>query len=143
MSSTLLTACLAVSVVLAGCSFGLRAPGPVVYDHTGIPMPPDCTTSDEAPIIDLVAGGALVVLGASMVASESSSDDPADAAIEDTFSTLIGVPLLVAGAVQALVGVRGFGTTNACRERRAQHQQAMAAQAQQRPLYLPVMVPPR
>jgi hypothetical protein len=133
---------LVLITTLTGCSMAVQGPaGRPTYLADGTPAEPDCTDSYAAPALDLVAATALVVAGAALVSCEPShSDDPfADVASAGVCggAIILGVPVLIGGAVEAGVGLGGSSKVAACKRAKAEYHQRMAAAAVQPATFMP------
>jgi hypothetical protein len=137
---------LAVAMMAAGgCSLAVRGPGRATYNADGSPAEPDCTDDTPVPMLDVVAGTGLIILGNLLMRCEVEDPGapivgPYEAGACAT-SMIVGIPLVLGGVVQGGIGTSGFRTTSACREAKAKHRRHLAAMADQRAQFLPQSVP--
>lgn len=140
---------LLVVAVLAttGCSLALRGPGRPMYNSDGRPAEPDCTDSSGVPVMDIVAGTGLILLGGALMGCEPKNDSDVFTGLGEASvcmtSVTVGIPMVLGGLVQGGIGLAGFGTTSACTEAKAKHRQRLAAMARQREQFMPPPAPPQ
>jgi hypothetical protein len=138
---------LVLITTLTGCSMAVRAPaGRPTYLADGTPAEPDCTESYAAPALDLVAATALVVAGAALVSCKPSHSDDAVADITSAGvcggAVILGVPVLIGGAVEAGVGLSGSSKVASCQRAKAEYHKRMAAAAVQPASFMPPTTAP-
>lgn len=125
-----------------GCSLALRGPGRPMYNSDGSPAEPDCTDSSAVPVLDIVAGTGLILLGGVLVGCEPKEDSDVFTFVGEASvcmtSVTVGIPMIIGGLVQGGIGLAGVGTTSACTEAKAKHRQRMAAMARQREQFMPL-----
>jgi hypothetical protein len=108
---TLLALCvIAAGLFGSGCSF-IFVDGPPAA-HQKMPYF-DCTTSNIAPVVDVVFAASAAVQGAAFLANQSSGSGSSSLAAE-------GGVVLAEAALFGVSALTGFGKTSSCREAKAQ-----------------------